>query len=60
MSDWVNDLRAGILEQAIKDYRKGSYKQKEYLESWFMSEWGQEISGDHGDFIVTRLRKENR
>lgn len=60
MSDWVYDLRAGILEQAIKDYRKGDKEDREELEEWFYSEWGEAISGYHGDAIVTRLRKEYR
>jgi hypothetical protein len=53
----VMALRAAILNQAAIDYRQGSKKEKTWLEKWFLSDWGQFISGDMGEVIVERLRK---
>lgn len=50
-------LRAAILNQAAIDYREGNKKQKEVLEKWFLSEWGQFLSNDMGEIILERLQK---
>ena len=50
-------LRVAIINQAAIDYRQGNKAKKDYLEKWFLSDWGQFISGDMGEVIVERLRK---
>ena len=50
-------LRSAILNQAAIDYREGNKKQKEVLEKWFLSEWGQFLSNDMGEIILERLQK---
>lgn len=50
-------LRSAILNQAAIDYRQGSKKEKALLETWFLSDWGQFISGDMGEIILERLKK---
>lgn len=66
------NLRIAILQQAVEDYRKaikktqstdkyekrqGTYT-KNSLERFFLSEWGELLSGDNGQFIVDKLREE--
>lgn len=52
-------LQAAILEQAIHDYKIelkcGGGRR---LEKWFLSEWGQWISRDHGEEIIERCKRE--
>ena len=51
------NLRTAIINQAVYDWHKGNKQQKESLEKWFLSDWGQFISGDMGEIIVEKLRK---
>jgi hypothetical protein len=50
-------LRAAILSQASADYRDGNQYEKQLLEEWFLSEWGQFLSNDMGEIIIERLKK---
>lgn len=56
--DGFLNLRMAIINQAIIDYRQGNNQQRETLEKWFLSDYGQFISGDMGEVIVEKLRKE--
>lgn len=56
--DGLLNLRMAIINQAIIDYRQGNKEQKALLEEWFLSDYGQFISGDMGEVIVEKLRKE--
>lgn len=56
--DGLLNLRMAIINQAIIDYRQGNREQKASLEEWFLSDYGQFISGDMGEVIVEKLRKE--
>jgi|GEM_PF-3694761 len=51
-------LRSAIVITAIEDYRnpKSEYS-KESLERFLLSDWGQLLSGDIGQYIVENLRK---
>lgn len=51
------NLRTAIINQAVYDWHKGTEKQRATLEKWFLSEWGQFISGDMGEIIIEKLRK---
>lgn len=60
--DGYTNVRVGILQMAIKDYKralrrkdKGTIK---YIERWFLSEWGQLLSGYTGEKIIIKARKE--
>lgn len=53
----ITALRTAILNQAVVDYRQGNSSKKDYLEKWFLSEWGQLLSGDMGEVIVEKLKK---
>lgn len=62
MNNWVNEVRVAIILRAMEDYRE-HMREREYekglaLEKWFVSEWGQALSGNLGEEIVKRLRKE--
>ena len=55
--DGFLNLRIAIIEQAICDWYNGSSEQKKALEKWFVSDWGDYISGGTGKIIVEKLRK---
>ena len=59
-------LRAEIVKSAAHDYQKALRKsdrlgficeEQTKLEDWFLSKWGQFLSGDNGEYIVERCRK---
>lgn len=52
-------LRAGILKQAMADWRKGTPSDRYALERWFFSEWGEALSNNHGAAIIEKLKKED-
>lgn len=67
--DFYDRLRQEILTVAVGDYKTAirkskrlGYKctQEQALENFFLGEWGQLLSGDHGEYIVERCRKEHR
>lgn len=57
----LENLRVAILQQAVKDYiaaLKYDEGAKAYrLEKFFTSEWGELLSNNHGDFIISECRK---
>lgn len=54
--DPILNLRIGIINQAIDDWRRGNKKEKEIIEKWLLSEWGQFLSDDMGEIIIEKLR----
>lgn len=57
-NDGFLGLRTAILFQAAMDYRQGNEQTKKSIERFFLSDWGQFISGDMGEVIIEKLRKE--
>lgn len=67
--DFYDRLRQEILTVAVDDYKTAirkskrlGYKctQEQALENFFLGEWGQLLSGDHGEYIIERCRKDHR
>jgi hypothetical protein len=56
-ADPVLNLRIAIVNQACLDWRNGSEQDRHYLERWFLSDWGQYLSGDKGEVIIENLKK---
>lgn len=55
--DGVDNLRVAIIEMAIADYCRPRYSQfRESLEKFFLSDWGQLLSGNLGDYIVKNIK----
>lgn len=56
------NLRVGIVAKAVADYRRALFRGDKYaattLERWFLSEWGEFLSGGHGAYIIETVRKE--
>ena len=59
-------LRAEIVKAAVFDYKKALRKSDRLgvvcgeqikLEKWFLSKWGQMLSGDNGELIIEKCRK---
>jgi hypothetical protein len=59
-------LRAEIVKSAVNDYRAALRKSKRIgckcaeeikLERWFLSGWGQMLSGGNGEYIIEKCRK---
>ena len=59
-------LRTEIVKSAVKDLKKALKKsdregavckEQVALERWFLSKWGQLLSGDNGEYIVNRCHK---
>ena len=59
-------LRAEIVKSAVNDYSKALRKsdrlghiceEQKNLEDWFLSKWGQFLSGDNGKYILERCQK---
>ena len=68
--DWQMEayecLRAEIVKAAVFDYKKALRKSDRLgvvcgeqinLEKWFLSKWGQMLSGDNGEFIIEKCQK---
>jgi hypothetical protein len=57
----LENLRVAILQQAAKDYisalRHNEGAQAYRLEKFFKSEWGELLSNNHGDFIISECKK---
>lgn len=55
------NLRTAILRQAATDYIKalqdGKQAEASKIERFFKSEWGEFLSGGHGDFLVSECKK---
>lgn len=55
------DLAGAILKQAVDDYIE-AYKEADtrtinQLEKFFLSEWGQRLSYDQGEFIIKHAQR---
>lgn len=61
MTSGNENVRAAILRQAVSDYKAALRKRNggaiNALERFFMSEWGQMLSGGRGSYIIERCRK---
>ena len=57
----VENLRIAVLKQAINDYifaLKNDVQSEIYrLEKFFKSDWGELLSNNHGDYIITECKK---
>jgi hypothetical protein len=55
-------LSHAIVVRAAEDYRKALKKRKKDkardLEKWFLSDWGQALSGGCGELIIEKIKKE--
>lgn len=65
MSDeGLNQLRVAILRQAVNDYVKALIQDdgiRAYKIEWFFrSEWGELLSINNGDYIVTECKRRAR
>ena len=58
-------LRTAIVKDAVNDYHKALRKtdrigdvcrEQIALENWFLSPWGQLLSGDNGELIIEKCR----
>ena len=59
-------LRGEIIRQAVKDYKNALRRSDRLgavcteqidLERWFLSKWGQMLSGDNGEYIIELCKK---
>ena len=59
-------LRTEIVRSAVIDYKKALRKSDRMgcicdeqikMERWFLSKWGQLLSGDHGEYMIEKCRK---
>lgn len=54
-------VRVAIIHQAIYDYKKALRKKNGgsiiALERWFLSGWGEALSGNNGAYIIEQCRK---
>ena len=61
MTNGYENVRFAIIEQAINDYKRALKKRNGgsilYFECWFLSPWGQMLSGGQGDYIIEQCRK---
>jgi hypothetical protein len=56
------NLRIAILRQAVTDYVRALTDEERKdeaadLERFFKSEWGEFLSGGHGDFIISECKR---
>lgn len=63
-TDSYGNVRLAIIQQAIEDYRralrKNDYRDIKALERWFLSEWGEMLSGDNGAYIIEKVKNQER
>lgn len=59
-------LRTEIVALAVRDYKSALRKterigavciEQKNLEKWFLSKWGQLLSGDNGEYIIEKCHK---
>ena len=62
MVDGYTLLQIAIVRRAIGDYilalKKNNPAEKSKLERFFLSEWGQSLSGNRGEVIIERCKKQ--
>ena len=61
-TDGYDNVRIAILTQAIKDYkralkRKSTFSVRAY-ERWFLSAWGEMLSGGNGAYIIEKTKNQ--
>ena len=58
------NVRVAIIEQAITDYKRALKKRQRgsiiSLERFFLSSWGEMISGGNGEYIIEQVKKQIR
>lgn len=55
--DGVNNLRVAIITLAITDYNNPKYSNcRGSIERFLLSDWGQLLSGNLGDYIIKNLK----
>lgn len=63
-TDSYGNVRLAILRQAIEDYKRALRNNKHHetkaLERWFLSEWGEALSGNNGAYIIEKVKDEER
>ena len=66
MDDGYENLRVAIVSLAVKDLKNAMRRserlgrksdRQKALERWFLSEWGQALSGGNGEEIIKRCEK---
>lgn len=62
MSDeGFENLRMAILRQAATDYikalKKDNKREAHKIERFFKSDWGEYLSGGHGEFIIDECKR---
>lgn len=61
-ADGYENVRVAIIKQAIDDYKRALCEDAKgkiaTLEKWFLSEWGEMLSGYNGAYIIEKVRKE--
>ena len=64
--DYYERLRTEIVKSAVDDYKKALRKSKRVgckcaeeveLERWFLSKYGQLLSGDNGEYIIEKCHE---
>lgn len=62
MANGYDLVRHAIIKQAIDDYKRALIYDNRgkihCLEKWFLSDWGEFLSGDNGAYIIEKTRKE--
>ena len=57
-------LNRAIITQAANDFRSALKRKKpteiRYFERWFLSDWGQALSGGCGEFIIESPERRHR
>lgn len=61
MGVWYEDLRIAIIRQAVHDYikalKENDAREAASLERFFLSDWGQLLSGGKGEYIIAECRR---
>lgn len=62
MDEGHENIRYAIIERAIEDYKNALQSNDNAkittLEHWFLSEWGQQLSGGNGQYIIEKVKQE--
>ena len=60
--DGYDALKVAIIRRAVSDYnislRKNDLFHQKKLEKFFLSEWGQMLSDNYGEYIIEQCKKE--
>lgn len=54
-------LAAGVVREAMLDLKNaikyGDKGEEKHLKNWFLSDYGQLLSGNHGEYIIEQITK---